>query len=415
MTDSYQIAKEIVIKLTKAGHLAYFAGGWVRDFVMGHPSEDIDIATDATPAKLMDLFPQTVLVGLAFGVVIVVVEGHSFEVATFRKDLEYLDGRHPQGIELSTPYEDALRRDFTINGMFYDPIQEVIHDYVHGQEDIKRQVIRTIGKPHERFFEDRLRMLRAFRFAARFGFHIDIDTQEAIRTTVDSFFPAVAMERVWQEFNKMASYPRFDDAVVEMHRLGLLDIIFPELSKAHIKEMRNEVKAYSQFPKNTPTILYIMELFPHLKLEEKLDVVKRLKASNDEIKLIEFMERLNQAILKEEKNRLFDKVEWCSLFSHPHCELGLQIYSARFSREKKELFLKKYQDYYQTLLLHINRTTEGRLIVTSQHLIQKGIQPGKQMGLLLKEGEKIAINENIDNPDVILEKLQRSMFWKNNS
>lgn len=160
MTDAYHIAKLIVLKLHRAGFIAYFAGGWVRDYVMDHPSEDIDIATDATPAQIMDLFPHTVLVGLAFGVVIVVSDGHQFEVATFRKDLHYADGRHPQGIEMSTPREDALRRDFTINGMFYDPIEELIHDFVHGQDDIRQGIIRTIGDPYERFFEDRLRMLR---------------------------------------------------------------------------------------------------------------------------------------------------------------------------------------------------------------------------------------------------------------
>ena len=255
MTDTFIHAKAIVAKLTRAGYTAYFAGGWVRDYLMGHPSEDIDIATNASPAEIMDLFPHTILVGLAFGVVIVVIEGHQFEVATFRKDLHYIDGRHPQGIEMATPIEDALRRDFTINGMFYDPLEEVIHDFVHGQEDIRKGIIRTIGDPHERFFEDRLRMLRAFRFSARFAFAIDPETQEAIRENADKLFPAVAMERVWQEFNKMVAYPRFDQAIVEMHRLTLLDVIFPEIAGMHIKELRQRVKNFSHFPPNCPTIL----------------------------------------------------------------------------------------------------------------------------------------------------------------
>jgi len=134
MTEAFAHARAIVTKLVRTGYIAYFAGGWVRDYVMGHPSEDIDIATNASPAEIMDLFPHTILVGLAFGVVIVVIEGHQFEVATFRKDVGYLDGRHPSGIEMSTPQEDALRRDFTINGMFYDPLEEVIHDFVQGGE-----------------------------------------------------------------------------------------------------------------------------------------------------------------------------------------------------------------------------------------------------------------------------------------
>src|SRR5262245_20723544 len=118
--------------------------------MLGHPSEDIDIATEASPEKIMDLFPRTILVGLAFGVVIVTTDGHQFEVATFRRDINYVDGRRPEQIELSTAREDALRRDFTINGMFYDPLEDVVHDFVHGYEDIKKGIIRTIGDPHQR-------------------------------------------------------------------------------------------------------------------------------------------------------------------------------------------------------------------------------------------------------------------------
>ena len=136
--DAQAHATEIVKKLNKAGYIAYFAGGWVRDHVMKHPSSDIDIATNAPPEKILDLFPRTILVGLAFGVVIVSVNGHQFEVSTFRKDIGYADGRKPLKIELATPQEDAQRRDFTINGMFYDPQEETIYDYVHGVEDIKR-------------------------------------------------------------------------------------------------------------------------------------------------------------------------------------------------------------------------------------------------------------------------------------
>ena len=174
--------------------------------------------------------------------------------------MRYVDGRHPQGIEMSTPLEDALRRDFTINGMFYDPLEEVIHDYVIGQEDIRLGLIRTIGNPHERFFEDRLRMLRAFRFSARFGFAIDFETQEAIRENADQLFPAVAMESVWQEFNKMVAYPRFDQALIEMHRLTLLDVIFPEITDMHIKELRQKIQHFHLFPSPCPTILYLMEI-----------------------------------------------------------------------------------------------------------------------------------------------------------
>ena len=178
MTETKKIATAIVRKLVAAGYTAYFAGGWVRDYLMGHPSEDIDLATDAPPEKIIDLFPKTLLVGVAFGVVVVIVDGHQFEVATFRRDIDYADGRKPSKIELSTAEEDAFRRDFTINGMFYDPLTNQILDYVGGQEDLKKKIIRAIGNPHKRIQEDRLRMIRAVRLSCRFDFQIEEKTKE---------------------------------------------------------------------------------------------------------------------------------------------------------------------------------------------------------------------------------------------
>src|SRR5690348_7960761 len=124
------IATKVVKRLANAGHIAYFAGGWVRDFLMKQPSDDIDIATSASIDQTCSLFPKTIPVGVAFGIVIVVEEGHQFEVATFRKDRGYIDGRRPTGIDPATPKEDAQRRDFTINGMFFDPLEEKIYDFV---------------------------------------------------------------------------------------------------------------------------------------------------------------------------------------------------------------------------------------------------------------------------------------------
>lgn len=412
MTDAFIQAKTIVAKLARAGYTAYFAGGWVRDFVMGHPSEDIDIATNASPAEIMNLFSQTILVGLAFGVVIVVMEGHQFEVATFRKDLHYVDGRHPQGIEMSTPHEDAWRRDFTINGMFYDPLEEVIHDFVHGQEDIHRGVIRTIGNPHERFFEDRLRMLRAFRFSARFAFSIDPETQEAIRENADKLFPAVAMERVWQEFNKMVAYPRFDQALVEMHRLTLLDVIFPEIAGMHIKELRQYVKNFSYFPSHCPTILYLMEILSALPFVQRMEIAKRLKASNKDIKLLEFMEMLEQAIKNEEATHIIDLHRWATLLAHADWELGIHVLASRYPDDQRNQFIQKYRERYHQLEPHIQRLRTGKPLISAGLLQQNGILPGKHMGLLLKEAERITVNENWNTPEPVLAKLSQHSLWK---
>jgi poly(A) polymerase len=414
MTDAFIHAKSIVTKLARKGHIAYFAGGWVRDYLMGHPSQDIDIATNASPPEIMDLFPQTILVGLAFGVVIVVIEGHQFEVATFRKDLHYSDGRHPQGIEMSTPLEDALRRDFTINGMFYDPLEEVIHDYVHGQKDLQLGLIRTIGNPHERFFEDRLRMLRAFRFSARFNFNIDPETQDAIRENADKLFPAVAMERIWQEFNKMVTYPGFDHALVDMHRLTLLDIIFPEIKGMHIKELRERVQNFSHFPPNCPTILYLMEILNTFPFAQKYEIAKRLKASNKDLKLLEFMEKLEQAALQEQESKTIDYHRWATLLAHPDGDMGIKILAARKTELERHNYLQKYRDRFQHLEPHIQRLKIGKPLISASMLFKYGIPPGKRMGLLLKEAEYLTINENWNDPLPVLEKLATLPLWKAN-
>lgn len=404
MTEAYQHAKSIVSRLARAGFIAYFAGGWVRDYVMGHPSEDIDIATNASPSEIMDLFDQTILVGLAFGVVIVVMEGHQFEVATFRKDLQYLDGRHPKGIEMSTPREDALRRDFTINGMFYDPLEEKIHDFVHGQEDIRLGVIRTIGDPHERFFEDRLRMLRAFRFASRFSFTIDLETQEAIKENAHKLFPAVAMERVWQEFNKMAAYPRFDQAIVDMHRLTLLDVIFPEIEGMHIHDLRNFVKHYSSFPTGCPTILYLMEFLCTLPFEKRIEIATRLKVPNRDIKLMEYVEKLFQAVAQGMDN----KHQWSYLLANPDWKMAIQVLSGRYSPE----LINTIQTLYNDLEPHIQRIKSGKPLISSTFLQSQGILPGIRMGQLMKEGEKIAIHENLSTAEEVLSKLKSLPLWE---
>ncbi|KIC74220.1 CCA-adding enzyme [Candidatus Protochlamydia amoebophila] len=412
LMDVFKQAKIIVTKLVKAGHTAYFAGGWVRDYVMGHPSEDIDIATDATPAQIMDIFPNTLLIGLAFGVVIVVWEGHQFEVATFRKDLDYVDGRHPTGIVLSTAREDALRRDFTINGMFYDPLKEVIYDFVNGQEDIRRHLIRAIGNPHERFQEDRLRMLRAFRFSARFGFAIELETQQAIFENAEQLFPAVAIERIWQEFKKMAMYPCFDQAIVEMHRLTLLDVIFPELKGLPINELRHLVEAYKRFPKNCATIFYLIVLMPRLNREEKIEVAKRLKVTNRDLKLLHYFEDLNQLIKKEKENGLEDLYPWAHALANPDFSIVVEVIAATFPLNKGNELLIQLKNRFEKLKSHIERIQQKTPLISSALLQANGISAGKQMGILLTEAEKLAINNDYQDSQTVLNALKQTMLWK---
>src|SRR5687768_12609710 len=173
-------ALAVVNRLREAGHLAYFAGGCVRDALLGLEPKDYDVATDAPPDRVRELFPRTQAVGAAFGVILVRQGRSQIEVATFRSEGKYLDGRRPENVTFTTAEEDAKRRDFTINGMFYDPVADKVIDFVGGRQDAPDRVLRAIGNPDERFAEDHLRLLRAIRFAARFGMTIEPATHDAI-------------------------------------------------------------------------------------------------------------------------------------------------------------------------------------------------------------------------------------------
>src|SRR5215510_4827697 len=166
-------AIEIVNELRSHGHEAYFVGGCVRDMVMRIEPADYDIATSAHPETIMKIFPRTEAIGAQFGVVLVIHRGHPFEVATFRSDEAYVDGRRPTGVVFTDAQHDVLRRDFTINGLLYDPIEKRLIDYVNGEADIQAKIVRAIGDPFARFDEDKLRILRAVRFGARLGYVIE--------------------------------------------------------------------------------------------------------------------------------------------------------------------------------------------------------------------------------------------------
>ncbi len=275
MSDAKQLAKEIVRTLRERGHQAYLAGGCVRDLLLGREPADYDVATDATPQQVMQIFPQTYAVGEQFGVVLVpfkpdttkdtkehegdepgrtdsfegrVVPGamggsgtqrylflppslrKSVEVATFRCDLGYSDGRHPDEVRFTRdPREDVQRRDFTINGMMLDPATNEILDSVGGQADLKAGIIRAIGDPERRFAEDKLRMLRAVRFAARFDYQIDPATLAAIQKLAPGI-RQVSCERVREELTKMLTEGQAQSAFQLLDTTGLLPEVLPEIA-----------------------------------------------------------------------------------------------------------------------------------------------------------------------------------------
>jgi putative nucleotidyltransferase with HDIG domain len=224
----YQVAASIVQRLQEHGYVAYFAGGCVRDALLGVPPKDIDIATSASPGQVQGLFHRTIPVGIQFGVVRVLASEMEFEVATFRSDGLYLDGRRPSEVRFSTPEEDAVRRDFTINGMFYDPFNGRVIDYVNGREDLSGKLIRAIGQPSKRFAEDRLRMLRAIRFASTLGFEMESATWLAIKAEALEI-ERVSPERIREELLKILGSPHRLRGFDLLDQSGLLAVILPEV------------------------------------------------------------------------------------------------------------------------------------------------------------------------------------------
>jgi len=226
----YTIAKKIVETLRAKGHEAYFVGGCVRDRVMKVVPKDYDIATDARAEEVMKTFKRTIPVGAKFGVVIVVQDGTNFEVATFRKDGEYLDSRHPVAVHFSDAREDVLRRDFTINGLLYDPAKRRVIDHVDGVKDIRKKVIRTIGDPYKRFSEDKLRLIRAVRFSARFKFKIEKKTFQAIKKLAPQILD-VSAERIREELVKIFTGKNAGYGLELLRQSGLLEAVLPEITK----------------------------------------------------------------------------------------------------------------------------------------------------------------------------------------
>ena len=247
----------IVKRLRERGFSALFAGGCVRDMLMGNVPEDYDIATDARPDDIINIFERTVPVGIHYGVVLVIENGFEFEVATFRSDGTYTDGRHPDTVTFCDARGDALRRDFTINGMFYDPVDDKHFDYVGGREDLKACLVRAIGDPSERFNEDRLRMIRAVRFACRFDYKIEDQTADAIKRLYDKIL-TVSMERTRDELRKILTGPSPHTGIKMMDDLNLLNEILPEVTA--MKGVRQPENYHPEGDVFTHTLLTLSEL-----------------------------------------------------------------------------------------------------------------------------------------------------------
>jgi poly(A) polymerase len=234
-TTPENIALAIVRRLQGAGFLAFWVGGCVRDFLLGREPGDYDIATSALPEKIEELFSRTIPVGRKFGVMVVVEGGRQFQVATFRAEADYQDGRHPERVAFGDAEADARRRDFTVNGLFYDPVRKELDDWVGGEADLRARIIRTIGVPGERFAEDHLRLLRAVRFAAQLDFSIEAGTFAALKANAAEI-KTISAERVREELVKLFRPPHAPRGLDLLRESGLLEQVLPEIAATLVCE-----------------------------------------------------------------------------------------------------------------------------------------------------------------------------------
>lgn len=450
MESPVQVAAlRIVERLRAAGYEAYFAGGCVRDLLLGTQAKDFDVATSATPDKVLALFDRTFAVGAHFGVILVCQEiaGREIvtEVATFRSDGIYLDGRHPQDVRFSTTVrEDVLRRDFTINGMMLDPILQretcsltsAVLDYVGGQNDLRDGIVRAIGDPRRRFDEDKLRMLRAVRFAARLDYVIEPETERAIRDQAPAI-AQVSRERVRDELTRMLTEGRAHRAFELLDRTGLLKKVLPEVYRMHGVEQPPEFHPEGDVwvhtlllleklpPGTSPTLAWGALLHDvgkpatfshqppdrirfngHVEVGVKMaqDILRRLRFSN---------EQCTQILSLVENHMRFGDVEKMKsstlkrFFRLPHFDEHLALHRMDCLSSHGDLSLYEFAKQKREEMPE--EVVRPALLVTGRDLIAAGYQPGPQFKDMLRFAEDAQLEGRIHTRDEALA-LVREQF-----
>ena len=291
-----QAAIKIIKRLRRNGFQALLAGGCVRDMLLGQRAKDYDVATNAQPKEVIGLFRRTLKVGAKFGVIIVLVGDRQVEVATFRTEADYADGRHPDAVKFANAAEDAGRRDFTINGIFYDPLQKEVIDYVDGQADLRAKIVRTIGRPTERFSEDYLRMLRAVRFSTQLDYEIEPLTWSAIYNNAGNI-TKISGERIAIELEGILINPNRSVGTKMLFESGLVDAIFPGLS---FEQRKLAIEVLAQLRKQVDFALALTGLFIGCNTEFAIEKIRVLKLSRSQTKHIKFLLANRGKLLNEQ-------------------------------------------------------------------------------------------------------------------
>lgn len=415
-TEPYKVALDIVRKLRNAGFQALWAGGCVRDLLLKKKPQDYDVATNALPEEVRNLFGKrrTLAVGASFGVII--VRGPQpecdVEIATFRSEGPYLDGRRPEHVTFTTAEEDAHRRDFTINGMFYDPISESVYDYVGGQSDLKQQLIRAIGNPLKRMQEDKLRLLRAIRFASTLQFRLDQITFEAIQTMASEIC-VVSPERISAELRKMLVHPNRSYAIELVQSSGLLKSIIPELSPLFDETENQPLWDQTLFRLKNLTITNFETAFatllldvpgkdPSDQLETIHEICKRLRFSNHELTLIHWLIQHRNSLQGAPSFKLSRLKR---LLSHKNCLYLFELINADLTSQKQPQddleFCRQYRDHTPTDILN------PPPLLTGNDLIEFGIKSGPEFKEILTKIQDAQLEESIHTQEEAFALLAR--------
>ena len=389
-------AIEVIQELRRHGYEAYFVGGCVRDMVMQIEPADYDIATSARPEEIVKIFPRTESIGAQFGVVLVIHRGHPFEVATFRSDEAYVDGRRPTGVVFTDAKQDVLRRDFTINGLLYDPLTTDVIDYVNGRADIDGRIVRAIGDPFERFEEDKLRILRAIRFGARLGYTIESTTWQAVVTMAPKIHQ-VSSERIREELSRILTEGQAARGIRMLHESGLRAEILPELEwNSHIERSLGFV------PRGAFPDFAMGVMLHHNDVSQVEAIVERLKFSRAEmhhiVVLVENLPRFSEArqMSMSRLKRFFrlDRFE-------DHLELA-RIHAVSAGEDA---------DAYAYALHKRNQWTNDEIwpapLVTGNDLISIGFAPGPRFKEILTLIEDEQLEERLTTREAALEFISR--------
>jgi poly(A) polymerase len=371
-------AISIVRKLRRQGFEALLAGGCVRDMLLGRRASDYDVATNARPDQTIRTFPRTLKVGAKFGVVIVLIRSRQVEVATFRTETGYADGRHPGTVEFSSAEEDARRRDFTINGMFFDPLTKEVLDYVGGQADLRKRIIRTIGKPDERFGEDYLRMLRAVRFSTQLGFEIESMTWSGICHNAKKI-SRISGERIAIEMESILTNPNRVTGLSMLIESGLAEAIFTGFDSDQAKF---GINILGQLRKQVDFALALAALFAGCETKFALEKCRVLKLSRNRYKHIKFLLDNRGRLLDEQMSLADLKKILAEPYFRDLYELQRAIQKATIGGRKSISPLLKLRKRIKALG---DIELRPKPLLNGHELIRLGAVPGPSLGQLAEE------------------------------